>query len=252
MASSNKGSRPTNTGARVTPNTTSGGNATSRPLASNAAKAGATPPKSATISRPLPPRDPVARRAPIVNTSTTRQARLAMQEQKRRTQNTITGVFVAILVVVAALIVWNVVPKPTPAKPKPVTYGLLSDFSNGGKTNIKPQEAPVTLAGGLQYADVKVGTGQAVKSTDTITANYTGWLTDGTKFDSSLDRGQPSQFSLNQVIKGWTQGLVGMKIGGERRLLIPGDLAYGANPPQGSNIPPNATLIFDVSLVSIP
>ncbi|MBA2679885.1 MAG: FKBP-type peptidyl-prolyl cis-trans isomerase [Ktedonobacteraceae bacterium] len=176
-----------------------------------------------------------------------------MQEQRRRTQNVITGAFLAVLVVVAALIVWNVVPRPAPAATQPATYGLLSDFTKNGKTNIKSQEAPVKLADDLQYADVKVGTGQAVKATDTITVNYTGWLTDGTKFDSSLDRGQPAQFPLNGgVIKGWTEGLVGMKVGGERRLFIPAALAYGANPPSGSNIPANAILIFDVSLVSIP
>lgn len=251
MASSNKGSRPTNTGARTTPNSTTGGNTTSRPLASNAAKASATPPKSATISRPLPPRDPVARRAPIVNTSTTRQARLAMQEQKRRTQNTITGVLLAILVVVAALIVWNVIPKPT-ATPRACLTPPKGQPSNGSAPPAVTKK-PTTLQGNLQVIDIVVGCGAAIPDgTATITANYTGWVQGGAKFDSSVDRGQPAQFALTGVIKGWTQGLVGMKIGGVRRLIIPGDLAYGATPPQGSNIPPNATLIFDVSLVSIP
>jgi FKBP-type peptidyl-prolyl cis-trans isomerase FkpA len=132
------------------------------------------------------------------------------------------------------------------------TFGVPTDFAPGGKSKVKAQGKLVTLSDGVQYVDVKVGTGRAVKSTDTITVNYIGWLTDGTKFDSSYDRGQPAQFPLSGVIKGWTEGLVGLQIGGERRLLIPGPEAYGANPPQGSNIPANATLIFDVTLVSIP
>jgi FKBP-type peptidyl-prolyl cis-trans isomerase len=73
----------------------------------------------------------------------------------------------------------------------------------------------------------------------------------GTIFQSSLDTGQPVTFALNQVIKGWSEGVPGMKEGGVRRLLIPADKAYGANPPQGSNIPPNADLVFDITLVSV-
>jgi FKBP-type peptidyl-prolyl cis-trans isomerase FkpA len=166
------------------------------------------------------------------------------------------GGFVALIVIVIGFAIYQAIPKPAPAASTSSTgkYGLLSNFTAGAKGNISAQGKVVTLSDGVQYVDVKVGTGQAVKSTDTITVNYTGWLTDGTKFDSSYDHNPPApaQFSLSGVIKGWTEGLVGMQIGGERRLLIPGPEAYGANPPQGSNIPPNATLIFDVTLVSIP
>ena len=177
-----------------------------------------------------------------------------MQEQRRRTQNGITAAFLFILVAVAALVLWNVVPRPTPAVAKPKACltppkGQPSNAAAPPVVTIKP----TTLPGNLQYIDMVVGCGNAIPDgTATITANYTGWVQGGAKFDSSVDRGQPAQFALTGVIKGWTQGLVGMKIGGVRRLIIPGALAYGASPPSGSNIPPNATLIFDVSLISIP
>ena len=108
----------------------------------------------------------------------------------------------------------------------------------------------VTTASGLRYIDEKVGDGASPKPTDRVTVHYTGWLTNGTKFDSSVDRGQPATFPLNQVIKGWTEGVGSMKVGGKRRLVIPAALGYGAQgyPP---TIPGNATLIFDVELLKI-
>ena len=109
-----------------------------------------------------------------------------------------------------------------------------------------------TLSGGLVITDIKVGTGAEAKPTSTVTAYYSGALENGTVFDSTDKHGgKPATFPLNQVIAGWQEGIPGMKEGGERKLLIPGALAYGANPPQGSGIPPNATLIFDVKLVSV-
>jgi FKBP-type peptidyl-prolyl cis-trans isomerase len=107
-------------------------------------------------------------------------------------------------------------------------------------------------AGGLQYIDCKLGSGAPAKSGESVTVNYTGYLTNGTKFDSSLDHGQPFTFQLGagQVIKGWDQGVAGMKPGGQRKLIIPSDLAYGDNPSPGSPIPPGATLVFDVELLS--
>lgn len=104
----------------------------------------------------------------------------------------------------------------------------------------------------LQKIDTQNGNGAAAKATDTITVNYTGAVAaTGVIFQSSLDTGQPATFPLNQVIKGWTEGIPGMKVGGTRRLLIPAALAYGANPPQGSGIPANADLVFDVTLLKI-
>lgn len=107
------------------------------------------------------------------------------------------------------------------------------------------------MAGGLKYYDIVVGTGATPKAGQTASMRYTGTLLDGSKFDSSYDRGQaPFDFVLGQgqVIKGWDEGVATMKVGGKRRLVIPGSLAYGANPPTPA-IPPDATLVFDVELV---
>lgn len=106
-----------------------------------------------------------------------------------------------------------------------------------------------TTASGLMYVDTQVGEGASPSPTDRVTVHYTGWLTDGTKFDSSVDRGNPSTFGLNQVIKGWTEGVGGMKVGGIRMLLIPADLAYGDR--SKPSIPANSTLLFEVALISI-
>lgn len=104
----------------------------------------------------------------------------------------------------------------------------------------------------LQKIDIKEGTGAEVKPGDTVTVDYTGAVAaTGVIFQSSLDTGQPISFSLNGVIKGWTDGVPGMKVGGERRLIIPADQAYGANPPAGSGIPANAPLVFDITLHKI-
>ena len=105
----------------------------------------------------------------------------------------------------------------------------------------------------LTVKDLIVGTGAEAKATDTITAHYVGiGGISGKQFDSSWDRGQAAQFPLNGVIVGWQNGIPGMKVGGRRLLVIPGDQAYGANPPQGSGIQPNEPLVFVVDLVSLP
>jgi FKBP-type peptidyl-prolyl cis-trans isomerase len=105
---------------------------------------------------------------------------------------------------------------------------------------------------GLQYWDIKVGTGEVAKNGDHVKVHYTGWLTTGKKFDSSVDAHQPFDFTIGkgEVIKGWDEGIAGMKVGGKRQLRIPPELGYGAAGSPGA-IPPNATLIFDVQLLAV-
>lgn len=110
----------------------------------------------------------------------------------------------------------------------------------------------VTTPSGLKYTDVAVGDGALAKAGDKVQVHYTGTLENGKKFDSSRDRGIPFAFQVGvgQVIKGWDEGIAGMKVGGQRKLVIPANLGYGASGAAGV-IPPNATLLFDVELIGI-
>ena len=127
-----------------------------------------------------------------------------------------------------------------------------------GRDDKKPDDSKtgekkmVTTPSGLQYMDEVVGTGQEAKKGDMVSVHYTGTLKDGKKFDSSKDRGRPFSFPLGagRVIKGWDEGVAGMKVGGKRKLIIPANLAYG---PQGMPpvIPPNAELTFEVELLQV-
>jgi len=110
----------------------------------------------------------------------------------------------------------------------------------------------ITTSSGLQYQDITMGTGDTAKAGDNVSVHYTGWLDDGTKFDSSVDRGQPFEFTLGigSVIRGWDEGVAGMKVGGVRKLTIPSELGYG-DQGAGGLIGPGATLIFDVELLGI-
>ena len=118
------------------------------------------------------------------------------------------------------------------------------------------QGKTVELADGLKYIDTQVGTGAEAQKGYIVSVQYTGWIykngNKGAKFDSSLDRNKPFTFTLgkHEVIDGWDEGVAGMKIGGKRTLIIPPNLAYGATGGAGGVIPPNATLIFDVELIS--
>ena len=125
-------------------------------------------------------------------------------------------------------------------------------FSGKGSKNAGKFGEEVTTPSGLKYIDEVIGTGPSPLRGRTVTVHYTGMLEDGTKFESSLDRGQPYDFRIGVggVVKGWDEGIMTMRIGGRRRLIIPPDLGYGATgrPPL---IPPNSTLIFDIELINV-
>ncbi len=113
-------------------------------------------------------------------------------------------------------------------------------------------ETLTTTASGLKYVDLVVGTGDTPATTDLVTVHYTGTLDNGTVFDASRNHGGPASFPLNRVIKGWTEGVSTMKVGGIRKLVIPPDLGYGAQGAGSGVIPPNATLTFIVELIEVP
>lgn len=151
----------------------------------------------------------------------------------------IVGIIAAVL---TAVVVYaqTTAHKPTQAA-RPNTNAPTKVTGDGVKTE-----------SGLQYWDIKVGVGALAKTGDKVKVHYTGWLTTGKKFDSSVDANSPFDFTIGagDVIKGWDEGVTGMKVGGKRQLRIPPELAYGpeGHPPQ---IPPNATLIFDVQLLKV-
>ncbi|MBX4189893.1 FKBP-type peptidyl-prolyl cis-trans isomerase [Candidatus Parcubacteria bacterium] len=140
------------------------------------------------------------------------------------------------------------------------SLGLNSNPSNSPEASptasvspsAPPQGKVVTLKDGLQMQDLVVGTGAQAIVGKLVSVQYTGWLTNGTKFDSSYDHGQPFQFQLGagQVIKGWDEGVQDMKVGGKRRLVIPASLGYGSQ-AMGNVIPANSTLVFDVELLAV-
>jgi FKBP-type peptidyl-prolyl cis-trans isomerase len=150
------------------------------------------------------------------------------------------GTFILLLVLSIALLAQT--KKSAPPK--------VAAKTPAGPTKVSGK--PVTTASGLEYWEVKKGTGALAQAGKKVSVQYTGWLTDGKEFDSSRDIGDPIQFVLgkDRVIKGWEEGIAGMKVGGKRQLRIPPALGY-KEAGFGSSIPPNATLIFDVELVGV-
>ncbi len=162
---------------------------------------------------------------------------------------------VPVAVVTAAILffgsqIWNLT-FGSSAADQQAAVQAASAANNGTSTSQVITMQNVSTVKGLEVYDEKVGTGAAAKAGQTVTAHYIGYLTNGTKFDSSVDRGQPFSFSLgaSQVIKGWDLGIVGMKVGGIRRLVISPELAYGTRAI--GPIPANSTLVFEVQLLGV-
>lgn len=168
-----------------------------------------------------------------------REKRRAKRAAQKRNQRIAIAAVVIIVLAIAAFIMYN-------------QYSAGRATSSSASVSIPEDVETITTASGLQYQDLVVGEGQAAKAGDVVIVHYTGWLTDDTKFDSSLDRGTPFTFPLGagRVIKGWDEGVAGMQPGGVRRLIIPAELGYGER-GSGELIKPGDTLIFEVELLEI-
>jgi peptidylprolyl isomerase len=161
-----------------------------------------------------------------------------------------------VLILFVAVAAWLLVSKQDSVNDKDLsdltgTPAVTATPSGTPTASATPQGKVITMDNGLQIQDVVVGTGAEAKAGKLVTVHYTGTFTDGTKFDSSVDRGQPFQFTLGagEVIQGWDLGVAGMKVGGKRKLVIPYQLGYGEK--GYGPIPPKATLLFDVELLGV-
>jgi len=168
-----------------------------------------------------------------------REKRRAKQAAKKRNQSIAIAAVVIIVLAISAFVIYN-------------QFSAGQEATSSDAVSIPEDVDTITTSSGLQYQDLVVGEGQAAKAGDVVVVHYTGWLTDNTKFDSSLDRGAPFTFPLGagRVIKGWDEGVAGMQPGGVRRLVIPAELGYGER-GSGEVIKPGDTLIFEVELLEI-
>lgn len=169
----------------------------------------------------------------------TREKRRAKRAAQKRNQRIAIAAVVIIILAIAAFIIYN-------------QYASNRATTSSDAFSIPEGVETISTASGLQYQDLVVGEGPAAQAGDVVAVHYTGWLTDNTKFDSSLDRGTPFSFPLGvgRVIKGWDEGVAGMQVGGVRRLIIPAELGYGER-GSGQLIKPGDTLIFEVELLEI-
>jgi FKBP-type peptidyl-prolyl cis-trans isomerase len=173
----------------------------------------------------------------------------------------IAGLFFVFSFGFSFVVIWQLVNDNKDSKPADSKTSISGDDQKikqeeGKKDMLEGKNladfSPIAKIDALDKIDTIEGTGDEAKAGDTVTVDYTGAVAaTGIVFQSSLDSGQKATFPLGNVIKGWQDGIPGMKVGGTRRLLIPADQAYGASPPQGSNIPANADLVFDVTLHKI-
>jgi peptidylprolyl isomerase len=137
---------------------------------------------------------------------------------------------------------------------------LLASAQSATPKKVASTTGPIKVSGpgvktddGLQYWDIRMGNGQTAKEGSHVRVHYTGWLSNGKKFDSSVDTGKPFDFTIGngEVIRGWEEGVTGMRVGGKRQLLIPPSLGYGTEGTPDGPIPPNATLVFDIQLLGV-
>lgn len=174
-----------------------------------------------------------------------REQRRAQRIARRNRQRIIIGVILLLVVALIAFFVYRDYSSRTQSQAAAYPIGTLDATPPSLAVNA------VTTASGLKYEELQVGTGATAKSGDSVTVNYTGWLQDGTKFDSSIDRKQTFDFTIGAggVIAGWEEGVQGMLVGGTRLLVIPPNLGYGST--AHGPIPADSTLIFEVQLVAI-
>ena len=199
------------------------------------------------------------------------QRRLAREARRKKQRNIIIVILAVLILIIAFFTTRQVITRRQQTAQAAATQTMVAvtqaalDATNTAIAQIPPSPTPtprpmptpnpnletVTTSSGLKYQDVIVGSGTEAKSGDTVLVHYTGWLLDGTMFDTSYKTGEPLEFTIGtgSVIKGWEEGIPGMKLGGTRILTIPPELAYGAS---GSGpIPPNSTLVFEVVLIEV-
>jgi FKBP-type peptidyl-prolyl cis-trans isomerase len=175
--------------------------------------------------------------------------------RQRVMATTLASLFLFVTVAFTFMIIWQVRNEDRQQQELNELIQAQNELEPGeeeGEAVLLDDFEPVSSVVSLEKIDVEVGEGAEVGPGQTVRAHYTGAVAStGQVFDSSFSRGEPADFSLEQVIVGWQEGVPGMKEGGKRRILIPAAQAYGENPPPGSSIPPNADLVFDIELIEV-